>query len=45
MKVLEDISLYKVLKEYKIPYVMILNQRRIQLKDLLDYIDQKKRTD
>ena len=36
-------TLYKLLSAEKIPYVEILSQRRIQLKDLLDYIDKNKR--
>jgi excisionase family DNA binding protein len=36
-------TLYKIINEKKIPYVQILSQKRIQLKDLLDYIDNNKK--
>jgi len=36
-------TIYKILNEKKVPYVEILSQKRIQLKDLLDYIEENKR--
>lgn len=36
-------TLYKIINEKKIPYVQILSQKRIQLKDLLEYIDNNKK--
>ena len=36
-------TLYKIINEKKIPYIQILSQKRIQLKDLLDYIDNNKK--
>jgi excisionase family DNA binding protein len=36
-------TLYKLLNEKKIPFVQILSQRRIQLKNLLDYIEENKK--
>ena len=36
-------SLYKIIREGGIPTVQILSQKRIQLKDLLDYIDNNKK--
>jgi excisionase family DNA binding protein len=36
-------TLYKLIREKEIPYVQILSQRRIQLKDILDYIEENKK--
>jgi len=36
-------TLYKIIREGKIPTVQILSQKRIQLKDLLAYIERKKK--
>lgn len=36
-------TLYKLINERKIPFVEVLSQKRIQLKDLLDYIDSNKK--
>jgi excisionase family DNA binding protein len=36
-------TVYKIINENKIPFVEILSQKRIQLKDLLDYIDANKK--
>jgi excisionase family DNA binding protein len=36
-------TLYKLINENKIPFVEVLSQKRIQLKDLLDYIDNNKK--
>ena len=37
-------TIYKILNEKKVPFVEILSQKRIQLKDLLDYIEENKHT-
>jgi excisionase family DNA binding protein len=36
-------TLYKILRENQIPTVEVLSQKRIQLKDLLDFIDSNKK--
>ena len=36
-------SMYKIINEQKIPVVELLSQKKIQLKDLLDYIEKNKR--
>ena len=36
-------TIYRLLNEKKIPFVEVLSQKRIQLKDLLDYIDNNKK--
>jgi excisionase family DNA binding protein len=36
-------TIYKLINEKKIPFVEVLSQRRIQLKDLLDFIDNNKK--
>jgi len=36
-------TIYKLIRENKIPFVEVLSQKRIQLKDLLDYIDKSKK--
>jgi excisionase family DNA binding protein len=36
-------TIYKLINDNKIPFVEVLSQKRIQLKDLLDYIDKNKR--
>jgi excisionase family DNA binding protein len=36
-------TLYKILKEEDIPTVEVLSQKKIQLKDLVDYIEKKKK--
>lgn len=35
-------TLYKLIKENKIPTVQVLSQKRIQIKDLIEYIDSNK---
>jgi excisionase family DNA binding protein len=36
-------TVYKIINDNKIPYVDILSQKRIQLSDLLDFIEQNKK--
>ncbi len=36
-------TLYKIIRDGKIPTVQILSQKRIQLKDLLEYIERNKK--
>ena len=36
-------TIYKLLNENKIPFVEVLSQKRIQLRDLLDYINNNKK--
>jgi excisionase family DNA binding protein len=36
-------TIYKLIRENEIPFVEVLSQKRIQLKDLLDYIDKNKK--
>ena len=36
-------TVYKIINDNKIPFVEILSQKRIQLKDLLDFVEQNKK--
>jgi len=36
-------TLYKLLKEKKIPFIDVMSQKRIQLKDLIDYVESEKK--
>ncbi len=36
-------TVYKIINDNKIPYVEVLSQKRIQLKDLLDFIERAKK--